>query len=965
MTITINAPPGAKVLELGGGANRNPASTCNVDVRPGPGVDFPADFTGPLPIQSDEWDAVISFFCLEHLPYPALMGFLGEVLRVLKPGKMAVMTCPNTEAQLKWILEHPDGWDGHNLFESASCKLFGDQRHSEREGEANYGADSHKAYLSPSIVMDLFTQAGFVNVLVQPFGERATDLLIQATKPSGPAEAAPTPPPEQKPVEAGWELKDVPREELYTRHYFDGGTRYGGYSAPGYRDFPCHEITTRHILSRKPESVLELGCLVEDSLIVTNTGVVPIQNVDPGMEVYTHEGKFSKVSRVTFRPFDGEVICLEPRYSRGVPLHLTPDHPVYAVSVERKFKSWKPEIIGKPQWIPAGELTKESHWLVIPKPKREHLLEVHPDFARLGGYYLAEGWVQRKKNRGCRNERWGYVVSFCFHQNETDYMEDVRFLMKRFFGTTDGWVEKDDRKGVKLNFYSKEGYHRLLGLFGKGARSKSIPTEWVTGASVEALRALVVGMYRGDGSNPNNDKYSYRTASESLAISLRLVLMRLGIMPELARNSPRVGGVVRGKVIIGSGSWDVRATGSNYDLFADVMKENHRIRSDGRAYWFGREDDEFFYIPIKKLSREQYQGTVYNMDVEEDHSYSHPTCTVHNCGRGYVLKRLEDQGIRSLGLDVSQHCRLTRATERVHIWDVCKTPWDTLGDGRHDLCFSIGFWDHIPEDLLPTVIAEMERTCKRGLHGIDCGPPNFDRTRSTIRPIEWWRERLPKNHEVYQQHELEMGELPPEYVLGDGKVKLNIGSFTTMFHHGWENIDAHNLVDFANQNRYKFRQLDVRGGLPHGTATVDLIYSSHMLEHLDYAEGLRFLRDCRRVIKGGGAMRLIVPNTRLLVDYYYNEKDLILGLRTFDDLSNGCADSPTSAGKLWNLLAEGHRAFYDAETLHDLLKRAGFMPYIATFRDTDVEVRDGVRQILRECVDMLPDISLFVDAIPN
>ncbi len=292
-----------------------------------------------------------------------------------------------------------------------------------------------------------------------------------------------------------------------------------------------------------------------------------------------------------------------------------------------------------------------------------------------------------------------------------------------------------------------------------------------------------------------------------------------------------------------------------------------------------------------------------------------------------------------------------------------------------DLCFSIGFLDHIPEEYLPTLFTGMER-CERGLHGIDCSGPNFDRTRCTIKPIEWWRERLPKGHEVFHQQELESGELPPDYIRGDGKVKLNIGSFTTMFHHGWENIDVHNLVDFANQNKYKYRMLDVRQGLPHGTGTVDMIFACHMLEHLDYAEGLRFLRDCRRVIKGNGAMRIIVPDAKLLNEYYSCDEQVDFDhqvyrnrLDNFNELNDGCANSITKAGKLWALLHEGHHSCYDAEMLCSLLRDAGFEPLPTEFRLPGLRNHDVANpnqvQMVNESLDMLPDISLFVDAVPN
>ena len=38
--ITLQVAPGQRILELGGGQNRNPGCAVNVDVRPGLGVDF-------------------------------------------------------------------------------------------------------------------------------------------------------------------------------------------------------------------------------------------------------------------------------------------------------------------------------------------------------------------------------------------------------------------------------------------------------------------------------------------------------------------------------------------------------------------------------------------------------------------------------------------------------------------------------------------------------------------------------------------------------------------------------------------------------------------------------------------------------------------------------------------------------------------------------------------------------------
>lgn len=46
---------------------------------------------------------------------------------------------------------------------------------------------------------------------------------------------------------------------------------------------------------------------------------------------------------------------------------------------------------------------------------------------------------------------------------------------------------------------------------------------------------------------------------------------------------------------------------------------------------------------------------------------------------------------------------------------------------------------------------------------------------------------------------------------------------------------------------------------PFKDETVDVIYSSHFVEHLDGTERIKFFNECHRILKPGGKMRLIHP----------------------------------------------------------------------------------------------------------
>lgn len=319
--------------------------------------------------------------------------------------------------------------------------------------------------------------------------------------------------------------------------------------------------------------------------------------------------------------------------------------------------------------------------------------------------------------------------------------------------------------------------------------------------------------------------------------------------------------------------------------------------------------------------------------------------------RGYILKRLEDDGIRVKGLEVSEHCILTRVVEDIVQWDLTVTPWP-IKDKEFDLVISIATLEHIPQDKIGAIAKELERVSKRGLHGIDLGSHDdgFDKTHTTLRPKRWWMNHLPQTHKVVDKEDLEGQAIVP---VGDNKVKLNLGSFTTMFHNGWINMDVAKLDQWATGNGYRFIQHDVRNGLPYDDNVVDLVYSSHMLEHLTYNDGLKALTECYRVMKPGATIRIAVPDAKILTNLYVQGK-----LNTLDEVNDGCAGIPLEANKLFELLLNNHHAIYDVENLSNLLGRAGFAEvHPMSFR------KSVNKQMLRETIDMFPALSLFVDAV--
>jgi predicted SAM-dependent methyltransferase len=119
---------------------------------------------------------------------------------------------------------------------------------------------------------------------------------------------------------------------------------------------------------------------------------------------------------------------------------------------------------------------------------------------------------------------------------------------------------------------------------------------------------------------------------------------------------------------------------------------------------------------------------------------------------------------------------------------------------------------------------------------------------------------------------------------------LNLGC-GQHFHPAWTNLDL--APADASVRRWNAME-----PLPFADASFDAVYHSHLLEHLPRDRALPFLRECRRVLKPGGLLRLAIPNLEAIARLY---------LYTLEDAWNG--DKEALAQHRWLVME-----FYDQAT---------------------------------------------------
>lgn len=173
------------------------------------------------------------------------------------------------------------------------------------------------------------------------------------------------------------------------------------------------------------------------------------------------------------------------------------------------------------------------------------------------------------------------------------------------------------------------------------------------------------------------------------------------------------------------------------------------------------------------------------------------------------------------------------------------------------------------------------------------------------------------------------------------QIKLNLGCGNQIAR-GWINVDyslggmlAKIPLFFTLNKRFKFFNLswsseilihDLTKTFPWSNETVDEIYSSHTLEHLNKNQGRHFLKECHRVLKKDGIIRIVVPDLNSFVHSYLNgeilAEDFIEKLRVLNDNSQKSYFKNKLA--VFTQSLHSHKCMYDTQGLMRITSSIGF-----------------------------------------
>ena len=264
-------------------------------------------------------------------------------------------------------------------------------------------------------------------------------------------------------------------------------------------------------------------------------------------------------------------------------------------------------------------------------------LNINNDFAKLLGYFCADGSISKRSNRPC-----SFTVSFTFGKDERSNVEEVQLLLKRIFALDSNVTSQGSVAHVSVS-------NSILGLLlqracGGDCYNKRVPEVILADSREGIAKAFLNGYLNGDGyttSVTNSDDQSYlgaNSVSQELILGVSLLFVKIGSIPRLyiSENDPTT--VIEGRTVA-----------RHNDYMLKVLKRTGTTNSHSLEWEDIRglviEKRDYYLVPIRTTKSENYSGFVYNMEVHEDHTYLANLLAVSNCQNFDISQRRKVEGM--------------------------------------------------------------------------------------------------------------------------------------------------------------------------------------------------------------------------------------------------------------------------------------------------------------------------------
>lgn len=336
-------------------------------------------------------------------------------------------------------------------------------------------------------------------------------------------------------------------------------------------------------------------CFVEGTLVLTELGYKPIEEIEIGDIVYTKEKRWKKVKRIGS---DGEKEICSISGMGILPIECTLNHPFW---IKHKCRKWNNDIrrydyyLSDAEKVYAENLTTDD-FIGIPiiKDSDNELYKISDELLWLLGRYVADGSISDTE------------VILSIGMNKISEFDNISINHRTYKHTKSCYRVVFNKTSELYHFISKYN-------FGKGAINKNVPIE-ILELTKDKLKIFLDGYWSGDGCSIKDT-----TIRQATTISRKLALMLVLAIQKVYSTGCKV-------------YFDKRP--DKYEIEGRIVNQSDtymvRFLTENSKKQFFVEDD-FVWYPIKDIKKDGFKKVIYNIEVEDDHTYIANGATVFNC----------------------------------------------------------------------------------------------------------------------------------------------------------------------------------------------------------------------------------------------------------------------------------------------------------------------------------------------
>ena len=372
-------------------------------------------------------------------------------------------------------------------------------------------------------------------------------------------------------------------------------------------------------------------CFVPGTMVLTDSGYKAIEDIDTNDKVLTHTNTYQRVVIPMVKPTNKlvEINCMQSN-----PIKCTLNHPFYV-----RKRNWKYDTnvrytssksIGKekkiryftdPEWVEAKDLSKDYYvgvainkeeklpvWNGIDltwndRNRTEHRNILSNCFSKnefwwIIGRFIGDGWVRTDKN--------SYGITICCDKSETNEIINKLDLLQWNYCV----VEERTVNKIQISFKEIAAYCEQ---FGNSAANKHLTGD-IINLPIYLLKSFLDGYFSADGCYTKEKLYQATSVSKELIYGIGQCIAKAYKRPfRVYKNKRKPTHVIEDRIV------------NQKDTYIVSFKMSEHKQD--KAFY----ENGYIWCPIKSITELDYDGLVYNMEVENDNSYTVQNVIVHNC----------------------------------------------------------------------------------------------------------------------------------------------------------------------------------------------------------------------------------------------------------------------------------------------------------------------------------------------